>query len=413
MKMYRFYALLLLVFLMAGVPAVAGAKDIVIGYSGPLSGPAAEYGQDCLNGIEMAINEINSRGGIEVAGRRYQFRLEKMDDQVKPEKALANATLMRREHGAIAIFNPVATTIMPLMKANMEKKNEFLIMAYCAVPQVSEMGNRLIVTLTSSFTTYAKIAAQEAWEKGWRKCAVVVTAGAYGDAWRQVFGMEWLKKGGTITVDLAANYYTRTDFAVPLQQALASDPDFLLIGGPSATTALIVEQSRVRGFEGGFVMIDQAKLDDVVPIMQKPLGLEGTIGVAMVRDIGVPASQEFINNYRQQYKRNANWESVINYTGMYALSRAMVLAGTTSDAFAIRAAMTRVFPMLGDKYPTEIFAISPGGRFIMPAVVQTMRHGRFTSPNTYVWWAATEKEFEAVRKLTTINPARMMWKKDN
>ena len=214
-------------------------------------------------------------------------------------------------------------------------------------------------------------------------------------------------------MDLAANYYTRTDFAVPLQQALASDPDFLLIGGPSATTALIVEQSRVRGFEGGFVMIDQAKLDDVVPIMQKPLGLEGTIGVAMVRDIGVPASQEFINNYRQQYKRNANWESVINYTGMYALSRAMVLAGTTSDAFAIRAAMTRVFPMLGDKYPTEIFAISPGGRFIMPAVVQTMRHGRFTSPNTYVWWAATEKEFEAVRKLTTINPARMMWKKDN
>jgi len=208
---------------------------------------------------------------------------------------------------------------------------------------------------------------------------------------------------------LTANYYTRTDFAVPLQQALASDPDFLLIGGPSATTALIVEQARSRGFEGGFVMIDQAKLDNVVPIMQKPLGLEGTIGVAMVKDIGIPASVEFLRNYKNYYKRNANWESVLNYTGMYALSRAMVLAGTTSDAYAIRAAMRRVFPMLGDKYPTEIFEISPGGRFIMPAVVQTMRHGRFTCPNTYVWWAENEKEFEAVKKLTKTNPAQMVW----
>ena len=408
MKINRFYLLLLLMLLVPGVPADVEGKDIVIGYSGPLSGPAAEYGQDCLNGIEMAISEINSVGGIEVAGKRYQFRLEKMDDQVNPEKALANATIMRREHGAIAIFNPVATTIMPFMKANMERKNEFLIMAYCGVPQVSEMGNKLIVTLTSSFTTYAKIAAQAAWDKGWRKCAVVVTAGAYGDAWRQVFGMEWIKKGGSVTVDLTANY-TRTDFAVPLQQALASDPDFLLIGGPSATTALIVEQARSRGFEGGFVMIDQAKLDDVVPIMQKPLGLEGTIGVAMVKDIGIPASVEFLRNYKNYYKRNANWESVLNYTGMYALSRAMVLAGTTSDAYAIRAAMRRVFPMLGDKYPTEIFEISPGGRFIMPAVVQTMRHGRFTCPNTYVWWAENEKEFEAVKKLTKTNPAQMVW----
>jgi hypothetical protein len=45
----------------------------------------------------------------------------------------------------------------------------------------------------------------------------------------------------------------------------------------------------------------------------------------------------------------------------------------------------------------------------MPAVVQTMRHGRFTCPNTYVWWAENEKEFEAVKKLTKTNPAQMVW----
>ena len=105
--------------------AVAGAEDIVIGYTGPLSGPAAEYGQDCVNGLEMAVNEINAQGGIAVRGKKYTFRLEKMDDKVNPELAVSNARQLRKEHKAIAIFNPVATTIAPLMKINQEKKNEF------------------------------------------------------------------------------------------------------------------------------------------------------------------------------------------------------------------------------------------------------------------------------------------------
>ena len=42
------------------------AKEVVIGYTGPLSGVAAEYGQDCANGVEMAINDINAAGGITV-----------------------------------------------------------------------------------------------------------------------------------------------------------------------------------------------------------------------------------------------------------------------------------------------------------------------------------------------------------
>ncbi len=50
------------------------ANEIVIGYSGPLSGMAAEYGQDVFNGIELAVNEINAKGGLRVAGKKHTFR---------------------------------------------------------------------------------------------------------------------------------------------------------------------------------------------------------------------------------------------------------------------------------------------------------------------------------------------------
>lgn len=384
--------------------AAAFAAEIVIGYSGPLSGPAAEYGQDCLNGVDMAINEINAKGGINVRGQSYTLRLVSMDDHVDPKIAVNNARQLRNEHKAIAIYNPIFGSIAAMMKINEEKRNEFLIMAYTSVPKVTEMGNKLLIGATMPFTLFAKVEADLAWERGWRKGAMVVAAGPYGDIWRKAFGEIWVKKGGIITTDKPANYYTRTDFAKPLAEALASEPDFLLIGGPSATTALIIEQARAKGFEGGFVMIDQAKLDALVQVMEKPLLLEGTIGLAMFKSISMPASAAFANNYNTIYKRSLSWESVANYTSMYALAKAIVAANTITDVRAIRAAFPKVFPLLGDKYPMEIFGITPDGLVLAPTVVQTMKHGKFTQPKIYIWWARTQKEFDKIKKVSYMNP---------
>ncbi len=392
--------------------AAAGAEEIVVGYTGPLSGPAAEYGQDCLNGIDMAVNEINAQGGITVNGKKYTFRFEKMDDKTKPEIAVSNALQLRKEHKAIAVFSPLANTIVALMKMNEERRNEFLLMGYTSVPGISEKGNKLMITLAMPFTVYVDVYTDLAWEKGWRKGAMVVTAGAYGEAWRKVFAGAWIKKGGTIVFDKPANYYTRTDFAGPLAEALATHPDFLLIGGPSSTTALVVEQARAKGYEGGFILIDQAKIDAIVQVMAKPLNLEGSFGTAILSMAPFPTTDTFVQNYTTNYKRKVVWENVLNYTAMQALARAIGAAGTADDVRAIRAAFPKIVPILGDKYPWEVFAITPGGLMVSPAIVQTMKHGKFTQPHSYVWWAKTEKEFEQVKKLSK-GSVPMVWKNVN
>ena len=409
MRKCKGFILMAAVMMAVSWSAVAGAADIVIGYSGPLSGPAAEYGEDCLNGVDLAIQELNAKGGITVKGRNYTFRLEKMDDRVDPATAVSNAVQLRKEHKVIAIFNPVANTIAAMMKINQEKRNEFLIMAYTSMPQISEMGNKLLLALTQPFTIYVKTQADIAWDRGWRKGAMVVTAGPYGETWRKAFSEQWVKKGGTIAFDQPANYYTRTDFAAPLAGALETNPDFLLIGGPSSTTALLIEQARARGFEGGFVMIEQAKMDTIAQVMEKPLLLEGVIGLARVSDVTFPASAAFTYNYTTNYKRQLTWESVVNYIAMHALAKAIVAANTPDDAIAIRAALPRVFPMLGDQYPLEYFGVTSNGRLISAAAVQTMKHGRFTQPILYAWWPKTQKEFEQVQKTTKMS-IPMTWR---
>ena len=175
--------------------AAEKAQEVVIGYTAPLSGPAAEYGQDCVNGVDMAINEINKAGGITVKGKKYTFKLEKLDDRIDPTQAVNNARRFRDQFKTPAIFNPVFNTITPMMQINQEKGNEFLMMAYTSTPKVTALNNKLLVAIPPNFEIYVQAFSDMAWGQGARKAAMIVTLGAYGDEWRAAFKKYWEKKG--------------------------------------------------------------------------------------------------------------------------------------------------------------------------------------------------------------------------
>ncbi len=166
------------VWLAAGALA-QGAKEVVIGFSGPLSGVAAEYGQDCSNGVDMAIKEINTAGGITVGGEKCVFKLVKLDDRIDPTQAVNNSRKLLDEYKAPAVFNPVFNTLAAMARINQEKGHEFLVMAYTSTPKVVEMKNKLLSAIPPPFTVYVSSFSELAWKKGWRKAAMVVTLGAY------------------------------------------------------------------------------------------------------------------------------------------------------------------------------------------------------------------------------------------
>jgi branched-chain amino acid transport system substrate-binding protein len=380
------------------------AEDIVIGYTGPLSGPAAEYGQDILNGVDMAVKELNAAGGIAVNGKKYNFRLEKLDDRFDPTQAVNNARRFKADK-AIAVFNGIFNTIVPMMKINEEKGNEFIMMAYTSTPKLDTLGNKLMVGTTVTFTPYVQVFVEWALKKGWKKCAMVVTLGAYGDEWRSAFKEYWVKNGGTITADKPANYYTETDFSSPLTAALATKPDVMLIGGPSATTALVIEQARGMGFKGGFILIDQAKQDYIAQILKGTKLMGNLIGTAGV--LSLPPAPGLVNNfdemYTKTYKKMTTWECALNYTGVYALAKAIVAAGTVDDVYKIRAAFPKAFPLLADKFPNEVFGIADAGRMLILVSVQTVTNGKSDKSELYAWWPKNQNEFDRVKKISKTN----------
>jgi branched-chain amino acid transport system substrate-binding protein len=94
MTMFRSSALVLLVALLA--PAAARA-DIAVGLAAPLSGALQPLGQQVRNGVEAAVADINSSGGV----LHQKLTLTVLDDACDPKQAVLVAGQLVEDHVAM------------------------------------------------------------------------------------------------------------------------------------------------------------------------------------------------------------------------------------------------------------------------------------------------------------------------
>jgi len=384
----------------------AAAKDIVIGFSGPLSGPAAEYGQNCVNGMDMAVNQINKTGGIKVKGETYHLRLEKLDDGIDPTRAVLNARRLQEQHNAVAIFQPITALAYAMMNINREKGHEFIMMAYTSSPALAKQGNELTITIPPTFSIYAEVEAKWAIAKGYKRAGVIVTNEVYGVEWTDFFSKYFKKLGGTITAVKAANMYTETDFSSQITAVLATKPDVMLVGGPSATSALMVEQARNLGYKGAFCFIDQAQIDQMSNVLKGYQLLYNSIAVGTVQDLPSACTKWFEKTFKENYKGMYTWEVALHYGAVLAVARAVEAAGTT-NVLAIRKAFPKAYPLLGDEVPAQVHGMASDGRQKMMCSTQEVnKDGKLERPVLQIWWAKTKKEFDAAEQLA-LSPKSM------
>lgn len=325
-----------------------GLEVVPLGYIGPLSGGAAYYGRNVERGIRMAVDEIAEQGGFEVDGRRVRFELVTADDRYLPyETATAARRLLQQRRPSI-IFVPHAGGIRAVQEMNTNEPR-FLLAAYSSEPSVLEAGNPLTVMLPPRFDGYQEPFVGVMMERFGPRLGLVPTTTAYGRAWTEHVTAEWQRQGGTVGGDHGLDYNTTTDFTGAVSRALADDPDVLFVGGPSQPTALVIRAAREQGFQGGFLVMDQAKFEEMLSIVPME-ALEGSIGVFPQPDYPTEGTPYFVERYYARFGEDfqpPTSEVAINYQAVHLFAKAMEVAGTTTDAEAIRAAVgeaTRVIP---------------------------------------------------------------------
>lgn len=330
--------------LLASAPALA-QEVVKIGYSGPLSGGAAQYGKNTLDGLKFAVDELNA-SGFEVAGKKVRFEVVALDDKYNPAETGINFQRLVQEHKTPAVMTPHSGGSFAIQTRNVAAKT--LLLSYTSVPEITARGNPLTLRIPPEFTSYIPAFVKHAMTTFGKKVAIANADHDYAKAWTKAFVPAWQAAGGEVVAENPMSYNRATDFYSGVSKALASKPDVLFIGGASEPTALVVKQARELGFKGGFIILDQAKMDQMKPILGGTYAmLEGAIGVLPLIDDATPGAKAFVGSWLKAYPgRDPASEMSLNYTAMLATAQAMKLAGTTTDAVAIRANLDKGFKAL-------------------------------------------------------------------
>ncbi|MGZ0085671.1 ABC transporter substrate-binding protein [Caldibacillus thermoamylovorans] len=346
-----------------------------IGYSGPLSGPAAYYGQRTLNGLKMAAEEINNNGGFEVKGKKYKINLVPLDDKYLPNETAANAKRLVQEHHTPIIFTPHSGGVMALQVFN--QTDNFIIAAYTSEPKITQTGNKLTVRIPPRYDGYIPTFTDYAMKHFGKKLAALPTATQYGKDWTEKLLPYWEKQGGKVVYKSSIDFTKDTDFFTIVTNALKEKPDVLFIGGASEPTAKVAKQARELGFKGGFIIMDQAKLDEMKRVTGSYDLLEGSIGVMPLIESDEPAVPEFVKNYRAKFNEDPGSEAAYNYLALYAFVEAMKAAGSVDDPQAIREHMNDGLKNIpAEKKVYNVPSIGDDGGFESEIVVAAVENGK-------------------------------------
>ena len=352
---------------------------INIGFTGPLSGGAAQYGSDVQRGIELAIDELNINGGIRAGGKQYTFKLVSLDDQYRPNEAAINAKRLVQESNTPIVFCPHSGGILALEGFNEKSTPKFLLAAYSSEPAILRQNDNLVFMMPPRYDSYFKTWTALEMKRFGKRLGLLPTTTAYGNAWKSGFSEAWKSAGGEVLGDNSVDYNTTADFSGVVSKALADKPDVMLVGGPSQPTALVMKAARDQGYMGGFVMMDQSKFEQVVKVL--PLAkLDGTVGVFPFDRYNGPGVKNFKAIYEKKYgkDREPNSEVVFNYMGMNALARAMSLANNVTDPVAIRAKLAdavRTLPK--SKQALSLLGLTPAGHLQFRLQAEMVDHGSF------------------------------------
>lgn len=362
-----------------GLAMVAGQASaqgtINIGFTGPLSGGAALYGKNTLAGLQMAVDEVNANGGVEIGGKKHKLNVVALDDKYSPAEAAVNGRRLRQEHKAAVVFIPHFGGTMALQAFN--EREGFLIASYTSIPTVNERGNKLTLRIPPSFLGYMKPFSKLTMERFGNKVAIANATHDYAKAWTKAFVPTWEAMGGKVVGDNPMDYNKATDFYSGVSRVLAGKPDVLFIGGASEPTALVAKQARELGFKGGFIIMDQAKMDEMAKVIGGYAPLEGSVGVVPLVDYGTEATQSFVERYRKIHKSDPGSEAGLNYFAGHLIIEAMRQAGTGADAMAIRAKLDDAMKALSPMHNIyEMDGIDETGAILGDMNVATVRDGK-------------------------------------
>ena len=355
MFVYCFMLLLILAIMTAGcapvateapAPEAGELPPIKIGVAGPTTGSAAAYGEVQLNGVEIAVTEINEAGGIN--GRMIE--IVPGDDQCDPTQAANVAQRFTTDPDIIAVIGHVCSSATLAGGPIYDAAGLTVVTGSSTNPLVTEQGwTHLFRTITSDADQGPEIAKLGIEDLGLSKFAVMYANHDYGRGLRDYTVPAIEAMGGEVVAEETFAPGEATDFSAQLTKIAEADPEILVLLTDYAEGGLIAGQRMQNGLEDVVVISSagNAHYDYIDLAGGEPA--EGNLMVVYYNaDSDDPATVEFNEKYMARWGELPTAEiPVFNYEVVYILKEAI-------EQGATRETMHEVLPTIEYHGPTGV-----------------------------------------------------------
>jgi len=353
---------------LTGCKKSSGVDVIKVGEYASLTGQEASFGQMSHHGTELAIDELNARGGV--LGKKLALLTE--DNQSKQGESKTCADKLISRDGVIALLGE-ASSGRSLEAAPICQEEKIPMIAPSSVdPKVTETGDYIFrVCFISSFQ--AKVMAKFALGTlKLKNVAMLTDVGLpYSVGMAEYFKPAFLAGGGKI---IAEQNYTRgsTDFRAQLTAIRAAQPEGIFVPGYYTEAGLICRQAKELGMNVPIFGGDGWESAKLVEIGGE--AVEGTFFSTHFSPKQKSAAvQEFTKKFTDRYKVEPDAMAALGYDSALLLADAIKRAGTT-DGPKLREALaaTKDFPGI-----TGSITIDKDRNASKPAVILEVKGGKF------------------------------------
>jgi branched-chain amino acid transport system substrate-binding protein len=328
-------------------------KPLKIGVVTTLTGEKALTGQYSRNGILLAIEEINSKGGVN--GRKLEAQFE---DDGGNDAGAVNAFNKVVNSGADVIIGPIYST-MDLALSPSIKKAEVPTLVIGSSNDIAKQKNPwMFQSRTADAISAAAIANFAAKKLKLKKVAILhdtdnFASGAAAVAKKTLEGLK-------VPPVLVESYNTGDkDFTPQLAKIRASGADGILAWSQLVEAGLIMKQ--IKSLDIKVPLVGSNSYVTKIALDLAKDNAENVYSVAdYVHTNPLPKTQTFAKNYKAKYKLDSEFNAGMNYDAVSLIAEAFKKAKTT-DKKAMRQALASIKNYVGVSTTYTFDANNVGG----------------------------------------------------
>ena len=325
----------------AGAGGEAAANTIKVGVYGPYTGGSSPMGTSMRDGVRLAADEINAKGGV--LGRKIE--LAERDDQATNERGAQVMQDLISNEKVVAVLGPINTGVALASYKYPEQAKIPLVINVSAGAPVNELfkeyPDNYVFRIAASDNIQAEMIVGEAVDKhGLKKVALLCDDTNYGQNGCKKM-TEALTSRNMTAVSVGKFKIKDTDMTPQLQEARSKGAQAVLVYGIGPELAQIANGMNKLGYKVPMIGSWTLSMSNFIDAAQAN-GNGAVMPQTFIQDAATrPKAKQFIADYQKKFSVDRIPSAVSaaqGYDSMYLLAMAIQQAGST-DGPKIKAAL--------------------------------------------------------------------------